>query len=194
MSEMYEYEFSDGSILTVEQEQNPENPREWDNLSQMICFHNRYQLGDKHSYKSNDYSGWDELKKKIESDHDVSIIFPVYLYDHSGITVSTEPFSCPWDSGQVGWIFCTKQQIMENFGIKRITKKHLDIVRKVLIDELEQYDQYLRGEVYLYYMNDESAIGGFYGWDIIENGIADEMSPEHRLELIDGTAKKETII
>lgn len=32
------------------------------------------------------------------------LMLPLYLYDHSGITMNTTGFSCPWDSGQVGWI------------------------------------------------------------------------------------------
>jgi len=41
------------------------------------------------------------------------IMLPLYLYDHSGITMSTGKFSCPWDSGQVGWIYCTIEKAME---------------------------------------------------------------------------------
>lgn len=36
---------------------------------------------------------------------DGMVILPLYLYDHSGITMNTCGFSCPWDSGQVGWIY-----------------------------------------------------------------------------------------
>ncbi len=35
-------------------------------------------------------------------------ILPVYLYDHSGITINTVPYSCRWDSGQIGWIYQPK--------------------------------------------------------------------------------------
>jgi hypothetical protein len=37
----------------------------------------------------------------------------LYLYDHSGITISTSPFSCGWDSGQVGFIYLTRQKCEE---------------------------------------------------------------------------------
>ena len=30
------------------------------------------------------------------------VFLPLYLFDHSGITMNTSGFSCPWDSGQVG--------------------------------------------------------------------------------------------
>jgi hypothetical protein len=37
----------------------PESPRDWSNISTMICFHRRYKIGDDHSFDHNDYSGWE---------------------------------------------------------------------------------------------------------------------------------------
>lgn len=34
------------------------------------------------------------------------VMLPVYLMDHSGLSVNTVGFGCPWDSGQVGMIYC----------------------------------------------------------------------------------------
>jgi hypothetical protein len=65
------------------------------------------------------------------------------MYDHSGITISYKPFSCPWDSGQIGWIFVNKDQVRREFGVKRISKKVMDKVRSVLIAEIEDYNEYL---------------------------------------------------
>mgnify|MGYP003341339394 FL=1 len=36
--------------LEIEQDDNGYNPRtEWDNVTTMLCFHKRYNLGDKHN-------------------------------------------------------------------------------------------------------------------------------------------------
>jgi hypothetical protein len=43
------------------------------------------------------------------------VVLPVYIYDHSGITLNTTGFSCPWDSGQVGWIVCDLDKARECF-------------------------------------------------------------------------------
>ena len=56
-----------------------------------------------------------ELQDILDS-LDKYIILPLYLYDHSGITMSTGPFSCPWDSGQVGWIYAPKQKFIDETG------------------------------------------------------------------------------
>ena len=38
--------------LIVKRENYPDNPRNWDNIGTMVCFHSRYDLGDKHYYDS----------------------------------------------------------------------------------------------------------------------------------------------
>lgn len=43
------------------------------------------------------------------------IVLPLHLYDHSGITMSTGGFSCPWDSGQVGYIYVTPKALEEEY-------------------------------------------------------------------------------
>ena len=133
-----------------------ESPRTWDNLGKMICFHKRYDLGDKHSYRQSDYNSWDELKKDIIRIEGKGITLPLYLYDHSGITMNTTGFSCGWDSGQVGWIHISKEDILKNnYGKKNITKSLRERVSNYLVNEVDTYDQYLRGEVYRYEILDE---------------------------------------
>lgn len=65
-------------------------------------------------------------------------ILPVYLYDHSGITVSTSSFSCRWDSGQVGFIYVTKDKAGDDWGCAEACLK----------SEIETLAQYLEGDVY----------------------------------------------
>jgi hypothetical protein len=128
--------------LEILQDESPESPREWDNLGTMICFHRRYNLGDKHNFSV-------EEAQDMTKGKDI-ISLPLYLYDHSGITMSTSPFSCRWDSGCVGFIYVTKEQVRKEYGVKRITKDIVDKVTKVLQGEVKTYDQYLTGDVYGY--------------------------------------------
>lgn len=124
-------------------DESPDNPRHWDNLTTMLCFHNRYSLGDKNHYKSDMFGGWEDMKSKLIDTEDVHTILPLYLYDHSGITISTSPFGCKFDSGQVGWIFITNRTIKEE-GIDESK------VEEYLKSDVETYDQFIRGEVYGY--------------------------------------------
>jgi hypothetical protein len=130
--------------LKIEQDTDPMNPRtEWDNLGTMVCFHNRYDLGDNTDYRSKDYNGWDELKQGIIENEGEVVILPLYLYDHSGITISTSSFDCRWDSGQIGFIFMSKH---------KIKKEEIDETKVIeyLKGEVETYDKYLTGENYRY--------------------------------------------
>ncbi len=127
--------------------QDFDNPRSWDNLGTMVCFHNRYDLGDEHNYDHRDYNGWEMMKNAIIKEEDVCVILPLYLYDHSGITMNTTGFSCNWDSGQVGWIFISKKKVREEYKVKRIGKELIDKVTELLENEVKVYDMYLTGEL-----------------------------------------------
>jgi hypothetical protein len=133
-------------IYKIEQDTNPESPRAWDNFGKMVCFHNRYNLGDEHEYRSGDYDGWAGLKEQLINDG-AKVILPIYMYDHSGITISTAPFGCNFDSGQIGFIYCTAKD-MESDGMAGTIDEDRAIV--LMKGEIETYDNYLRGEVYGY--------------------------------------------
>src|SRR5699024_3165097 len=76
------------------------------------------------------------------------LMLPLYLYDHSGITMNTTGFSCPWDSGQVGWIYASKEDALREFGGKTFTSATRKKAEDRMRGEVEYYDSYLRGEAY----------------------------------------------
>jgi hypothetical protein len=160
-----------GYTIEIKQDMYPESPREWDNLGTMICFHKRYELGDKHKYESGDYDGWDDMYKQFS--REFAVILPLYLLDHSGLAMSTNrsyPFNCPWDAGQVGFIVCSRKQIKREYGCKRITKQILEKVEKLLESEVETYNQYLQGDIYGYVVTgpdgvERDSCWGYYGYD-----------------------------
>ena len=180
---------ANGKTLEIYQDEYPDNPRTtWDNMGTMICFHGRYDLGDKHEYNSNDYDNWDEMENAIIKNEDVAVILPLYLYDHSGITMNTTGFSCRWDSGQVGFIIVSRETLRKEYGVKRITKKVIEKATKVLLGEVETYDQYLTGDVYGYklfnivkcdlgheHKEEIDSCWGFYGDNFDENGLFDHV-------------------
>jgi len=134
--------------VKVVQDESPSSPRHDDNLGTMVCFHSRYDLGDKHDYDHKDYGGWEEMLTAIDKRENACIILPLFLLDHSGITMATKDFNDRWDSGQVGYIFVSKKKVREEYSVKRITKAIAEKACKVLEAEVETYDQYLRGDVY----------------------------------------------
>lgn len=144
-----------GYTIKIKYEEDPADPRGDDNIGRMICFHSRYRLGDDHDYRHNDYNGWSELRAQLIKDFRNDVILPLYLYDHSGITMNTTGFSCGWDSGQVGFIIVDRNWLYDCRGVKKITKKERELLLKQLKGEVETYDSYLTGDAYGYCIEDE---------------------------------------
>ena len=165
------------TTIRIEQDSNPESPREWSNMGTMIAFHGKYNLGDSgHGFNSDDYDGWDELEAAIRRKYGRGcIILPLYLYDHSGITMNTTGFSCRWDSGRVGFIVASLAKVRECFMVKRVTDKVRERAIESLRSEVAVYDQYLTGDVYGFIMEgdngEEESCWGFYGSDPFKNGM-----------------------
>ena len=76
---------------------------------------------------------------------------PIYMYDHSGQTISLTPFGCKWDSGLCGYAFCTKQDVLLYNG-QLTDETWKDYALSVLDAEIEEYDAYIRGDVYYWEM------------------------------------------
>lgn len=124
----------------------PLNPRrEWDNMSKMVCFHKRYDLGDNdHSYSAEDFDSWDELLERIQENENVAAFLPVYMYDHSGLFLSTTSFHCRWDSGQIGWIYFTKEAV-KDLAEEYRSQENLE---ELMQSDVQTYSDYLSGNVY----------------------------------------------
>ena len=138
--------------LSVVRDPEPVNPREeYEQVSILYCEHGRYQLGD--------------VGAKEPEAKDVLASLPLYLYDHSGITISTTPFSCQWDSGQVGRAYITHESA-KAYGITE------EEAENVIRGEVEEYDCYLRGDIWGYEIVDTETEDG----DVVAScyGFTDE--------------------
>jgi hypothetical protein len=169
--------------ILIEQDNDPMNPRtEWDNFGIIAYKHRNYILGEEEINDPDDFlaglAGLEPDKDNLmERAQKKNVILPVYLYDHSGITISCRPFSCPWDSGQVGYIYATYEQIRKEYNVKHVTTKVIEKVKNRLRSEIETFDNYLTGEVYGFTVEDEDgemvdSCSGYYG----ENGIKDAIN------------------
>lgn len=150
-----------GYNIEIHYDDNAENPNDaMEMFGHLISWHSRYAIGEKH-----DYAGPDELYAEIKPS---DVVLPVYLYDHSGLRLSTGSFNDPWDSGQIGYIVAWADDIRRNYGVKRISKRIREKVINALAAEVEIWDAYLSGEVYGYVVLDNNgehvdSCWGFYG-------------------------------
>ena len=175
--------------IKIEHDDTGESPREWDNMTRMVCWHNNYNLGDEHGYESPtvfmhvvsglypDLATEDLTEKQYDRCVAMAtkrnVILPLYLYDHSGITMSTAPSSCHWDSGRVGYIFMSHEDIRKEYDVKRVSQKMRDRIQVYLEADVKIYDDFLTGNVYWFNVektdNDETvdvdSCGGFYGYE-----------------------------
>jgi len=148
--EIIKEEYKNHQII-ISYNENPFNPRENDNLGTILCVHKKYSLGDKVSdFNHNNFDSWEEIEKWLKKEKKAKYILPVYMYDHSAIALSTNPFSCPWDSGRVGFIYLTKEKFNQEYGNKTLSKKMKNIIKKVFELELKEYQAYINVEMYEY--------------------------------------------
>lgn len=147
-----------GYTLKIIPDENPLNPRtDCDHLGIMLCWHRRYSLGDNHPYDTpQDFAESAAAK-------DMFVCLPVYLLDHSGLYVSVNDFNDSWDSGQLGFIYCTKQDAQKWFNNADVTE---DEIKKELTAEVEEYNDYLNGAWYGFLIEGldgevEDSCGGF---------------------------------
>lgn len=138
------------------------NPREWTQLGFMFCWHPDYKLGDE-QFTDDDFESILAVAEHLQRDHKATVLIPLFLLDHSGISMSTgAPVigelpspedvashgrfigdSAGWDTSWVGFI-CDTPKGLKDTGADPDTT---NIVTQLLA-EVEEYDMYLRGEVY----------------------------------------------
>ena len=179
-----------GLRLRIETDEMPTDPRGWDNLGTLIIWHSKYVMGDENPYKTPE-----DFYAEINDDN--AIILPVYMYDHSGVALSTSctyPFNDVWDAGQAGYIYVTKDKVRKEYNVKRISQQLRQKVIGILNEEIRTYNQYLAGDIYGYVIEQKStcphcghvewetldSCWGFYGRNPDRNGMKDSVSKDYK--------------
>jgi len=170
MSDSVHSEIYKGRMIVIAHDSDTMDPRaENDNATTMVCHHGRYSLGDKHDHGNSPIVAINSVIESLTGENPDCDTFAdvydalndspcfyrmLYLYDHSGITISTSPFSCPWDSGTVGFVFISYADAKKNFNWSDESfvpnDEQLKLVHELIEAEVAEYDNYLRGECYGY--------------------------------------------
>ena len=192
---METYKLSNGRLLGIDYCDYSDSPREWCNLTKCIFFGNYKHYGDTHNFNFNsDFNSREDFINEgsdiIKKHFDAVLVKPVHVYKHSGTSISTNdgyPYNCRWDSGTIGFVIITKQDLREEYKWKLITQKRLDSVMEnidnVMDSEIKTLSDYIEGNVYGFTIQDENgdtedSCGGFYGSDLNTNGILDYLNEE----------------
>lgn len=143
----------------IQEDTLAENPRAGcDHLGTILYTSHRYLLGDRRVHV-------DEIRQVERGDG--NIVLPVYAYVHSGVWLSTSPFTCPWDSGQCGIIYATEEEALKRFAKDEMTPELGKLVEEALKAEVEAFSRYLAGEVLVWIVLDDDgnvidSCGGYY--------------------------------
>lgn len=171
-----------GNVLQIVYDNYAENPRTaWDGNVGEFIVGDRCRYIDSESSIQLDLVCRDDDIAALDKNPDVIAYLPVYVYDHSEARMNTTGFSCPWDSGQIGWIVATRESLRRiGFGSwKRITKKRRETILEWLRGEVETYSAYMSGETYGFKVfeanpdgedddNEIDSCWGYYGDDGIQ--------------------------
>jgi len=137
-----------GFLVVIDQDTDCPNPREDQDgyLAVLALYHNRYLIGDSTKPEM------DELPDILNQPGTVSL--PVWGYDHGGLALMagsrTGQFADPWDSGQAGIAYVTRESWQENMGWKRLTQKRRAFLKQAIQGEVEEYTSWIQGECYGY--------------------------------------------
>lgn len=158
--------------LSFYNDNDSEDPRTWDPIATMLCWHRNYSLGDRNNYEDIHAALYDlcsihgldssicdyrddentprQRDRRIMNDlKDHVCVKFLYLYDHGGITISLNDFRDPWDSGIVGIIYIDKETTLANFPNADEDNWYV-IAEQHIQDEVTEYAQWLSGDIWGY--------------------------------------------
>lgn len=184
--------------IEIESDLDSESPRtSFDNCCNMLSAHSKYKLNDENSKEIllSEIRASKLYSEEIDQDYDLSSIsvllnialkFDIiaayknlYIYDHSGISIATNEFPCPWDSGQYGFAYISKERAEKEF--KSNTKEELES----LIDlEVSTFNSFLTNDIFSFSILDSEgdiidSCGGFYGSDPFTNGMKEQIDKKY---------------
>jgi hypothetical protein len=140
-------------VASIEHEAS--DPRWGAEFGLMFARHRTYTLGDEHVGILSDLDtvlqeqGMDAVIEWLHTEQGATVILPLYLHDHSGLSMTAGAnlladgiphviVAGGWDTSLVGCIFDTAENRLDWVGD----------TEAILRAEVEEYDLYLRGEVY----------------------------------------------
>jgi hypothetical protein len=160
----------EGLTVQIFYDDMPDSPRQWDNLSHLALSHENYTLANEADIDFNAYGSWDELQDALKHEYGAKIILPVQGYEHGGLAISVSESHDAWDGGQLGFVYCTAEDIKREYHVQRVSAKLRREIVQVLTSEVEVYNDYINGNVYGYVILDEDgeeldSCWGIYGYD-----------------------------
>lgn len=120
----------------------------------------------------------EQIDQVVAALNESAVWSEVYLYDHSGTAYRASkdgnPFSCPWDSGMVGLVFCRNDKALTFFNQAEMTDDLRARVLKGMEGEVKTYSAWANGELYEWTVTDPDG-------DVVA-GSSGHTDPEEAME------------
>lgn len=145
---------------------------------------------------------------KLDPDEEVIFHLPVYCYEHSGIALNTTGFSCPWDSGQIGFVWATRQRVESLTGQTGTTEELRTLAHNDMRNEIETLSQYVSDEVYRFICEtyigpegddkdiddednweEEDSCSGFFGMDLEKNDLYSHLPEKYQQVIVESEGR-----
>ncbi len=180
---------SEKVFVKVENDDWSESPREWSNLWNILTWTSRYESIDTNQFRDleefllsyltekqmvNLYKGkpstqefFERIQKRF---YNLGyLVEPISKYEHGGVAYSVG-VSQGWDVGVVGLAMVNINDIKKEYGASVLSKSLKDKVYSILKAELETYNLWANGEVYIVSLVDFEGdliegLGGMLGYD-----------------------------
>lgn len=151
MTQIERYQHN-GWTIVIDTDDNPMSPRDADNATVMVCWHPNYTLGDdtdeakaiKARIDGHDWTTGKRnaaIQRYLRIFHGATAVQPLYLLDHSGLSISTRMFWTDpggWDTSVVGFVFDTQLR-------REVCGTEPENAREIIAAEVKAYDNYLTG-------------------------------------------------
>ncbi len=173
--------------VNISYDKEPINPRDNPSYDKMLCWHNKYSLGDAHTVK--DYRAvlvffmkqfdlnkgqmdFDARASNRPKDHIIAelnkhmAIEPLYLYDGQYPEISTKKEKDGVQGEFIGYSFMTAEAI-EKYYNSSLSPETIKSANDVLKDNIDTYSHYISGDNYLLEISKDDevvfVIKGFVG-------------------------------
>lgn len=157
-----------GYTIELRWDTDPDNPRDWECPDVIYCARRDFKCD-----KRNINEICDEYTNRLSKEFlENNVWLWIDYYEHGGIALSTRipgnKRRADWDCGVFGVIAISKDDIKKETGHKIVTKSDREQYMKMLDCRVEEYDNYVNGDVYGYVVKDEDdneidSCWGYYG-------------------------------
>lgn len=150
-----------GYTIRIEQDPEPMSPEEYGVDEVFLTGEHRQFSVERPGFMLRDLADARRLKAVKKAYY----LFPLIAYIHSGVALSLTrgyPFDCPWDSGQVGFVFVKKIE-----GEEAVTRETAERNAEYLV---QSWNRYLSGDVWGFIIEDADgemvdSCWGFEGYE-----------------------------